>query len=296
MSGTEFLARVAAAEEALRELFPATPLQLNEHLSGRFGARIFLKREDLTPVRSYKIRGAFNFMRKRIAEGTASGRFCCASAGNHAQGFAFACRHFGLKGRVFMPVTTPQQKIEKTKMFGGDAIEVELVGDFFDDCYTAAKAYSREAGADLVPPFDHEDIVEGQASVAREIRRPAPGETIDLVVMPVGGGGLASGMTRFFAGEDAPSPALRFVEPQGAPSLRTSLEHGTLTRMPQIDGFVDGAAVAEIGADPLRHAAAVPARRRDPRRRRAGSARPCCRCSTSRASCSSRPARWRSTR
>ncbi|MEX6507152.1 threonine ammonia-lyase IlvA [Jiella sp. M17.18] len=251
MSASDFPARVAKAEEALRELFPATPLQLNEHLSARYGARVFLKREDLTPVRSYKIRGAFNFMRKRIEEGSATGRFCCASAGNHAQGFAFACRHFGLKGRVFMPVTTPQQKIEKTSMFGGEAIEVELVGDFFDDCYAAAKAYSRDAGAALVPPFDHEDIVEGQASVAREVLAQLAGETPDLVVMPVGGGGLASGMTRYFDAWDGPMPAMRFVEPQGAPSLRTSLERGALTRMPQIDGFVDGAAVAEIGAIPF---------------------------------------------
>ena len=155
MSHPDFRSRVATAEQAIRALFPPTPLQLNEHLSARYGARIYLKREDLTPVRSYKIRGAFNFMRKRIAEGTATGRFCCASAGNHAQGFAFACRHFGLNGRIFMPVTTPQQKIDKTRVFGGDAVEIELVGDFFDDCYAAARTYSAETGAAMVPPFDH---------------------------------------------------------------------------------------------------------------------------------------------
>ena len=120
-----------------------TPVYEAERLTAEAGgARIFLKREDLTPVRSYKIRGAFNFMRKRLARGGPEARFTCASAGNHAQGFAFACRHFGVKGRVFMPVTTPQQKIDKTRTFGGDAIEIELVGDFFDDCYAAARAYA----------------------------------------------------------------------------------------------------------------------------------------------------------
>ncbi|MBO0662032.1 threonine ammonia-lyase IlvA [Jiella sp. MQZ9-1] len=251
MTDNTFITRVAAAQHALRDLFPATPLQLNEHLSKKYDARIYLKREDLTPVRSYKIRGAFNFMRKKMEACAAGGTFCCASAGNHAQGFAFACRHFGVKGRVFMPVTTPQQKIDKTRVFGGDAIAIELTGDFFDDCYAAAKAYAEAQGAEFVPPFDHEDIVEGQASVAREIREQLGEERLDLVVMPVGGGGLASGMTRYFDAESRSRPELRFVEPLGAPSLRSSLENGALTRMPQIDGFVDGAAVSLIGAIPF---------------------------------------------
>ena len=127
------------AVEALRALFPATPLQLNDHLSARYGATIYLKREDLSPVRSYKIRGAFNFFRKVIAAGGTGKTFVCASAGNHAQGFAFVCRHFGVPGVVFMPVTTPQQKIDKTRMFGGEFITIKLVGDFFDQCYQAAR-------------------------------------------------------------------------------------------------------------------------------------------------------------
>lgn len=249
MFQSEFYARVTRAEEALRALFPETPLQLNEHLSARYRARIFLKREDLTPVRSYKIRGAFNFMRKRIESGEKAARFTCASAGNHAQGFAFACRHFGLKGRIFMPVTTPQQKIDKTRVFGGDAVEIELVGDFFDDCYTAAKAYAAATGAAMVPPFDHEDIVEGQASVGLEVLRQLEGERIDMLVLPVGGGGLASGMSRLFEGDGAPK--FRLVEPLGAPSLQTSLRQGRLVKLPQMEGFVDGAAVAEIGALPF---------------------------------------------
>lgn len=256
MSHSDFQTRVARAEEALRQIFPATPLQLNEHLSAKYGARIFLKREDLTPVRSYKIRGAFTFMRKHLASGSSVTAFCCASAGNHAQGFAFACRHFDLKGRIFMPVTTPQQKIQKTKIFGGDAIEIELVGDYFDDCYAAAKTYSASSGAPLVPPFDHEDIVEGQASVALEIEAQLGAETADMLILPVGGGGLASGMTRYLTENRLSPPDIRYVEPLGAPSLHTSLSRGELVRLPQLEGFVDGAAVAEIGAVPfetLRH-------------------------------------------
>ncbi|MDY8108220.1 threonine ammonia-lyase IlvA [Fulvimarina sp. 2208YS6-2-32] len=251
MTDTEFTAGVAEALTALRGLFPETPLQLNEHLSAKYDARIFLKREDLTPVRSYKIRGAFNFMRKRMANGGNGAKFCCASAGNHAQGFAFACRHFGVKGRIFMPVTTPQQKIAKTRTFGGEAIEIELVGDFFDDSYKAAKAHAEREGAELVPPFDHVDIVEGQASVAQEILSQLGPERADIVVMPVGGGGLASGMTRYFHGTEGAPSDLRFVEPLGAPSLKTSLEGGVLARMEKIDGFVDGASVAEIGRIPF---------------------------------------------
>ncbi|KQT48962.1 threonine dehydratase [Aureimonas sp. Leaf454] len=250
MSESAFLDRVLSAERSIRQLFPATPLQLNDHLSARYDARIYLKREDLTPVRSYKIRGAFNFMRKRLEEGSAVGAFTCASAGNHAQGFAFACRHFGLKGRVFMPVTTPQQKIQKTTTFGAGAVEIELVGDYFDDCYAAAKAYAASSGAQMVPPFDHEDIIEGQATVGREIEREL-GMAPDMLVMPVGGGGLASGVTRYFAARGEPMPDIRLVEPLGAPSLHTSLSRGELVRLPQMEGFVDGAAVAEIGTIPF---------------------------------------------
>ncbi|RIY01437.1 threonine dehydratase [Aureimonas flava] len=249
MPNADFRPGVEAALTALRDLFPETPLQLNEHLSRRYGARVFLKREDLTPVRSYKIRGAFNFMRKRIEAGEAAARFTCASAGNHAQGFAFACKHFGLKGRVFMPVTTPQQKIAKTRMFGGDAIEIELVGDIFDESYAAARRYAETSGAAMVPPFDHADIVEGQATVGLEVMQQLGTEHPEMLVLPVGGGGLASGMTRIFEGPG--SPDIRLVEPLGAPSLRTSLIEGRRVRLEQVDGFVDGAAVAEIGALPF---------------------------------------------
>lgn len=235
------------AVEALRALFPATPLQLNDHLSARYGATIYLKREDLSPVRSYKIRGAFNFFRKVIEAGGTGKTFVCASAGNHAQGFAFVCRHFGVPGVVFMPVTTPQQKIDKTRMFGGEFISIKLVGDFFDQCYQAARDHVERIDGVMVPPFDHADIIEGQATVAAEMIEQLPEGVIpDLVIMPVGGGGLSAGMTGYLKDLVRPE-AFIFCEPEGAPSLRRSLETGAVVTLDQVDNFVDGAAVGRIG-------------------------------------------------
>ena len=242
-----FRQNVDDALSKMRELFAVTPLQLNEHLSARFGARIWLKREDLSPVRSYKIRGAFNFIRKALVANPQQNLFVCASAGNHAQGFAYACRHFGRRGVVFMPVTTPQQKIDKTRVFGGDFIEIRLTGDFFDACYDAARAFAAAEGALMAPPFDHDDIIEGQASIAAEIVEQLPdGETPDLIVLPVGGGGLSAGMARYLEGRVDTSRFL-LVEPAGAPSLKHSLEAGRRIKLDKIDNFVDGAAVAEVG-------------------------------------------------
>ncbi len=229
----------------MRALFPETPLQENAYLSKKTGARIFLKREDLSPVRSYKIRGAFNFFRKVLEAGAGPEVFVCASAGNHAQGFAYVCRHLAKRGVIFMPVTTPQQKIDKTRLFGGEFVEIRLTGDYFDACYRAAQAFAAETGGLMVPPFDHEDIIEGQASVAQEIEAQLPdGVHADLIVLPVGGGGLAAGVTRYLA--DAGTRFL-FAEPVGASSLHSSLSEGRRVRLPQVDNFVDGASVAEIG-------------------------------------------------
>ena len=247
---SEFTAAVAEAARAMRDLFPETPLQENVFLSQKYGCRVFLKREDLSPVRSYKIRGAFNFIRKRLAEGT-EGPFVCASAGNHAQGLAFVCRHFGKQGVIFMPVTTPQQKIAKTRAFGGDNIEIRLIGDYFDDCNRATLDYAQAEGAVMVPPFDDDDIIEGQASVALEALEQAPeGVVFDRVMAAVGGGGLSSGLTRYFddMGERA---EFTMVEPAGAPSLRKSLEKGERVKLQGFDNFVDGAAVGQVGARPF---------------------------------------------
>ncbi len=245
----DFCDRAHAAEQEMRRLFPVTPLQRNDHLSARYGADIWLKREDLSPVRSYKIRGAFNAMRKVLAREPGRGLFVCASAGNHAQGVAYVCRHFGVKGVIFMPVTTPQQKIDKTRVFGGDAIEIRMVGDYFDDTLEAAQAYCAEAGGHFLAPFDDADVIEGQASVAVEVLEQM-GHAPDMMVLPVGGGGLAAGITRCLA-EKAPATALRYVEPEGGASLKAALVAGHPVSLSRVDSFVDGAAVARIGALPF---------------------------------------------
>lgn len=224
----------------MRGVFPATPLMRNDLLSARFDADIWLKREDLSPVRSYKLRGAFNAMRKVIPEKDV---FVCASAGNHAQGVAFMCRHFGVRGVIFMPVTTPDQKILKTRMFGGDHVEVRLVGDYFDESLSAAQAFCANEGAHFLSPFDDEDVIEGQASVAVEIEHQLT-RVPDHIILPVGGGGLSAGTRSFF--ED--SCGYTFVEPTGARSLAEAVDHGAPVDVSPINSFVDGAAVAKIGA------------------------------------------------
>ncbi|WP_142661451.1 threonine ammonia-lyase IlvA [Paracoccus laeviglucosivorans] len=242
-----FAASVRQAEVALRDLFEPTPLQKNDHLSAKYGAEIWLKREDLTPVRSYKLRGAFNAMRK--VAGGAGAHFVCASAGNHAQGVAYACRHFGAKGTIFMPVTTPQQKIAKTRIFGNGAVEIVLTGDYFDQTLAAAQEFARAAGARFLAPFDDPDVVEGQATVALEMMQQL-GFAPDLVVLPVGGGGLAAGVTSYLA-ETAPATQAAFAEPEGGASLHGALTAGEPVTLPAVDTFVDGAAVARIGALPF---------------------------------------------
>lgn len=245
-SDTEFLEAVKLAGEAHREVIAETPLQLNAFLSDKYDAEIYLKREDLTPVRSYKMRGAFNFFRKAIETQTKGVKFVCASAGNHAQGFAYACQHFGVKGVIFMPVTTPRQKIQKTRVFGGDMVEIQIFGDFFDHCYKAAIEYAEQEGALMVPPFDHADIIEGQATVGLEVLRQLD-KPIDLMVLPVGGGGLAAGITKIFSVK-SPKTKLLYVQPAGAPSFKESLIKGERVLLPRVDNFVDGAAVGQMGA------------------------------------------------
>ena len=239
---TDFKDKARAATEALRSLFPQTPLQKNAHLSERFEADIYLKREDLTPVRSYKLRGAFNAMRKSLANQPDTSLFVCASAGNHAQGVAFNCQYFGVTGVIFMPVTTPQQKILKTRIFGGDWVEIRLVGDYFDDTLAAAQAYCSDEGGHFLAPFDDEDVIEGQASVAVEIVEQLGG-TPDHIVFPVGGGGLSAGVTSLLGS----SVDYTFVEPEGGASLLAALQAGKPTKLGLVNTFVDGAAVARIG-------------------------------------------------
>ncbi|MEP5731243.1 MAG: threonine ammonia-lyase IlvA [Sulfitobacter sp.] len=238
-----FQAMATLAAAKMRPVFPATPLLKNELLSDRFGADIWLKREDLTPVRSYKLRGAFNAMRKVIPD---QNLFVCASAGNHAQGVAFMCKHFGVQGVIFMPVTTPEQKILKTRMFGGPYAEIRLVGDYFDETLTAAQSFCQDQGAHFLSPFDDDDVIEGQASIAVEIEQEL-GRVPDHIVMPVGGGGLSAGVFGYFGTECR----YTFVEPSGAMSFAAAIEQGAPIDVSPIDSFVDGAAVAKIGARPF---------------------------------------------
>lgn len=245
---TDFASDARAAADRLRSLFPPTPCAHNAHLSAKHGADIWLKREDLSPVRSYKLRGAVNAMAKVLGATEAPRRFVCASAGNHAQGVAYACAHFGVEGVIFMPVTTPEQKINKTKIFGGDRVTIRLVGDYFDDTLASAKAYCAEEGAHFLAPFDDDDVIEGQASVAVEILSQMPEP--DVVVLPVGGGGLSAGVTAYLA-ETLPDAQIIYVEPTGAASLSAAIKAGRPVMLPQVDGFVDGASVAQIGARPF---------------------------------------------
>ena len=190
-------------------------------------------------MRSYKLRGAFNAMRKRPEVQT----FVAASAGNHAQGVAYMCRQFDKTGVIFMPVTTPQQKIQKTRMFGGENVEIRLIGDYFDECLSAAQEYCAEIGGHFLSPFDDEDVIEGQATVAVEIETQLA-RVPDHLVIPVGGGGLGSGLLSYFG----TSTNYTFVEPLGGACLRAALEAGKPVTLPGVNNFADGAAVARIGA------------------------------------------------
>ena len=240
---TDFSIQAAEATKRMRQLFPATPLQRNDHLSNVYDADIWLKREDLSPVRSYKLRGAFNAMGKQADKDV----FVCASAGNHAQGVAYVCRHLQKKGVIFMPVTTPEQKVRKTRLFGGDWVEVQLVGDYFDDTLRASQAYCQDVGGHLLSPFDDLDVIEGQATVTYEMLEQLGGSP-DVFVVPVGGGGLSSSARRLLS-ERAPETEIFYVEPSGGKSLAAAVQAGAPVALAQVDTFVDGAAVAMMGVN-----------------------------------------------
>ena len=221
-----------------------TPLQHNLRYSKIHGAHISLKREDLHRVRSYKIRGAFNKLAS-LSKGELERGVVCASAGNHAQGVAFACSHLKVKGTIFMPTVTPNQKIDQTRMFGGQWVEVVLEGDTFDDSNLAAQGYCQREGKIFVHPFDDPKIIEGQATVGLEILRQCD-SPIDYLFVPVGGGGLASGLCGVF-GALSPKTKIIGVEPLGAASMTGAMEMGELVRLEKIDKFIDGAAVQQVG-------------------------------------------------
>lgn len=231
----------------IKKVVHKTPLQLNRNLSKKYNCNVYLKREDLQVVRSYKLRGAYNMMSSLPAETLQRG-VVCASAGNHAQGFAFSCKKLNAKGVVFMPVITPNQKINQTKMFGEDFIDVRLVGDTFDDCAAAAKKYTEENGLTFIPPFDDLRIIEGQGTVGVEILEEL--SDIDYIFVPVGGGGLSAGIGAYFK-TYSPKTKMIGVEPEGAPSMKEALAAGHPVTLENIDRFVDGAAVKRVGDIPF---------------------------------------------
>lgn len=239
--------QVDVAADRLRGIVTKTPLQYNANLSRRYGCHVYLKREDLQVVRSYKLRGAYNMMSSLPKEELQKG-VVCASAGNHAQGFAFSCKSLQVKGVVFMPVITPKQKVRQTQMFGDGNIEIKLVGDTFDDCAVAAKKYTEENGMTFIPPFDDLRIIEGQASVAKEILDDLTNAniTVDYLFVPIGGGGLAAGTGTYFK-HISPTTKIIGVEPEGAPSMTAALAAGHPVTLDSIERFVDGAAVKRIG-------------------------------------------------
>jgi len=260
---------ISAAALRLKNIISRTPLSYNATLSKKYKCNLFLKREDLQIVRSYKLRGAYNMMSSLSQEQLQRG-VVCASAGNHAQGFAFSCKKLQTKGVVFMPVVTPNQKIMQTKMFGEEWIEVKLIGDTFDDCAAAAKKYTSQNGMIFVPPFDDHKIIEGQGTVGVEILEqwnevdennshlssqqsspfPSPkgriGRPIDYLFLPVGGGGLSAGVGTYFK-TYSPGTVLIGAEPEGAPAMYESFKEGKPVTLDSIDRFVDGAAVKRVG-------------------------------------------------
>lgn len=221
-----------------------TPLQFNTQLSEEFGCHVYLKREDLQPVRSYKLRGAYHKI-SSLSETEKQKGVVCASAGNHAQGVAYSCRRLNIKGTIFMPVTTPSQKINQVKLFGKDNVEVVLTGDTFDDAYKASVDFCKAKGASFVHPFDDEKVIEGQGTVAKEILDDIQ-VPVDYVLVPIGGGGLAAGVVSYFS-QISPNSKVIGVEPEGAPSMSLSIKNGVNTELKEIDKFVDGAAVKRVG-------------------------------------------------
>ena len=248
MSETKYIPTTEAIDQAaivLSEILKPTPFQKNNNLSDIYEADIYLKREDLQMVRSYKIRGAYNKIRS-IDPASLSNGIVCASAGNHAQGVAFSCSKLKILGSIFMPVTTPKQKIEQVKMFGKQYIEIILTGDTFDAANSAAIKYAAENGKTFIPPFDDPKVMEGQGTIGREILSQTE-ETLDYIFVPIGGGGLASGLGSYIKAM-SPETKIIGVEPGGAPCMKTAIEKGEIVELEEIDKFVDGAAVKKAGA------------------------------------------------
>jgi len=235
---------VYQAELNLKGVINKTPLEYNERLSNLYGANIYLKREDLQPVRSYKIRGAYNKISSLTDKERENG-VVAASAGNHAQGVALACKKLEIKGVIFMPVTTPSQKIFQVQMHGASFVEVRLIGDTFDEAFAASMEYSKENKMEFIHPFDDLKIIEGQATVGLEIINQID-KKVDVLFAPLGGGGLLSGVSSMFK-EVSPETKIIAVEPEDATSMNEAVKNGGPVMLDEIDTFVDGAAVKRVG-------------------------------------------------
>jgi len=236
---------ITQARLALNGDVAATPLQQNEPLSELFGANVFLKREDLQRVRSYKIRGALNKIKSLTPEETKTG-IVCASAGNHAQGVAFSCNKLQIHGTIYMPTTTPRQKIEQVRMFGREWVDIVLAGDTFDAANAEAERFCAETGRMFIHPFDDPKIIEGQATMGIEIMQDCR-TGIDFMFIPIGGGGLAAGLGAYIK-QVSPETRIIGVEPAGAQNMIAAFEAGEVVELAHIDKFVDGASVKRAGA------------------------------------------------
>lgn len=239
-----FVEDILKAHHLLKDVVTHTPLQKNEQLSEKYECNVYLKREDQQVVRSFKIRGAFNKIKQLDSEKTKNG-IVCASAGNHAQGVAYSCRQLKIHGKIFMPSTTPRQKVSQVELFGKEYVDIILTGDTFDDAYQKAMISSEEESRTFIHPFDDVDVIAGQGTVGVEILNDADVD-IDYVVASVGGGGLISGVGTYFHAI-SPSTKLIGVEPEGAPALYQSRVENKVVSLEKIDKFVDGAAVKKVG-------------------------------------------------
>ena len=238
------LENIKNASENLNAIISNTPLELNDSFSNIYSSNVYLKREDLQITRSFKLRGAYNKI-STLKENDFKNGIVCSSAGNHAQGVSYSCKKLNIKGTIFMPTTTPQIKIKKVKEFGGDYVDVKLVGDSYDDCYKSALEFTKLNNKTFIHPFDDYKVIEGQATLAFDVFRELD-KTIDYIFVPIGGGGLISGFISVFK-QLSPNTKIIGVEPQGAPSMKKSLDNGKLVELDHIDTFVDGAAVKKTG-------------------------------------------------
>ncbi len=238
--------KIVQAEENLNGVVVKTPLQFSMNLSDKFQAKIYLKREDLQQVRSYKIRGAYNKISHLNASQKNNG-IVCASAGNHAQGVAYSCQVLQIQGKIYMPKTTPKQKIKQVQLFGKSFVEIVLTGDTFDDAFHAAKQFATENQLEFIHPFDDLEVIAGQGTVGLEILSEKVPQ-IDYLLLPVGGGGLAAGVSTVFK-KLSPATKIFGIEPEGAPSMQFALDQNEPIALTSIDKFVDGAAVKKVGKE-----------------------------------------------